>query len=69
MARDIYREFLELCAFEGEELDKMVPVWEKYSALLGLSEEDVRFALDEWIPKYWDIQYLGVRKMIGAYIR
>jgi len=69
MARNIYREFLELCAFEGQELEEMVPVWEKYSKKLGLTEEDIRYSLEVYIPKYWDIQYLGVRKMIGAYIR
>lgn len=66
---NIYREFLEMCAFDESEMDTMVPLWEAGSKILGLSEADVEYALKEWIPKHWEIQYLGVRKMIGAYIR
>jgi len=69
MAKNVYEEFLKLCAFDEEEIPKILPEWEEASRRLGLTEEDVRFALEEWIPEHWDIQYLGVRKMIGAYIR
>ena len=66
---NIYREFLEMCAFDESEMEEYVPLWENGSKILGLSEADVEYALKEWIPKHWEIQYLGVRKMIGAYIR
>ena len=65
----VYRDFLELCAFDEEEIEKLLPEWIEGSKILGLEEEDVAYALNEWIPQNWDIQYLGVRKMIGAHIR
>lgn len=65
----VYRDFLELCAFNEEEIERLLPDWIEGSKKLGLEEDDVAYALNEWIPKHWDIQYLGVRKMIGAYIR
>lgn len=65
----VYREFLELCAFEEEEIEELLPEWIEGSKILGLEEKDIAFASNEWIPQNWDIQYLGVRKMIGAFIR
>lgn len=65
----VYRDFLELCAFSEEDIEELLPQWIKGSKVLGLEEEDIAYSLNEWIPKHWDIQYLGVRKMIGAYIR
>ena len=69
MAKNIYEEFLELCAFEPEEIPEILPQWIKAANLFGLTEEDIRFATEEWIPAHWDIQYKGIRKMIGAWIR
>ncbi|PAB60566.1 hypothetical protein CCE28_03205 [Anaeromicrobium sediminis] len=65
----VYREFLELCAFDESEIEELLPLWIEGSKKLGLTEEDVAYAKDEWIPEHWDIQYLGIRKMLGAYIR
>lgn len=64
-----YSNFLELLAFSEDEINEMLPRWKNACKLLGLSERDVRFATEEWIPKYWDMSLLGVRKCIGAYIR
>ena len=69
MQKNIYEEFLELCAFEPEEITEILPQWIKAADHFGLTEEDIRFAAEEWIPSHWDIQYQGIRKMIGAYIR
>ncbi len=67
MANTIYEEYLELAGFEGEERQKILPDWIEASKRLGLTERDVEFATREWIPKHWDIKYLGVRKMIGGF--
>ena len=69
MARDVNRELLELAAFEGEELEKFYPIWVKTAEKLQLTEDKIAFALDTYLPQNWDLKYLGVRKMIGAYLR
>lgn len=66
---DVYKEFLELCAFDEEEIRTMLPEWKEASKALGLEEKDIEYSLNYLIPEHWDIQYLGVRKMIGVYIR
>ena len=69
MGKNIYEEYLELASFKGEELQKFLPGWIEGSKRLGLTEKDVEFSVREWIPKHWDIQYEGIRKMIGAFTR
>lgn len=69
MARDVYRELLELAAFEGEELETALPEIKKTLDKLKVYEDDVRYAVDDYIPRSWDIKYLGIRKMIGAFLR
>ena len=69
MSRDVNRELLEMAAFEGEELEKFLPVWLEAVDRVGLKESDITFAVDTYIPQNWDIKYLGIRKMIGAYLR
>ena len=72
MARDkvINVELLKLAGFEEEEeIQAFLPDWLMTTERVGLSDEDIMFAAREYIPTYWDIQYRGVRKMIGAYLR
>lgn len=69
MARDINVELLKLAGFEGDELEKFLSDWLFTIEKVGLSEEDIAYAVDNYIPSNWDIQYRGVRKMIGAYLR
>ena len=69
MARDVNRELLVLAGFESEELEQFLPVWLDTCEKVGLSEENVTYALDEYIPQNWDIKYMGIRKMIGVYLR
>ena len=69
MSVDIYKVFLEFCAFEEQEIPLILPEWVEAANRLGLTEDDIKFAIEKWIPENWDIQYLGIRKMIGAYIR
>lgn len=67
--RDVYREFLEFCCIEGDELEALLPRWIETTKMLKLSEEDVAYGLDVYTPQNWDTKYKGVRMMIGAYIR
>ena len=69
MATNVYEEFLELCAFEPEEIPEILPQWIEAAKTFELTEEDIRFSIEKWIPENWDIQYRGIRKMIGAWIR
>ena len=65
----IYRDFLELLDFSGEEIDRVLPDWEQACKLLGLTEENVSFSTNEWLPRHWDLSLHGVRMCIGAYVR
>ena len=65
----INTRFLELMGFEGDELDQIMPDWMYTVEHLKLSDEDVRYAVEEWIPSKWDIKYRGVRLMLGAWLR
>jgi len=69
MANDIYEKFLRLTGFEETELPQYLPEWRKASEKLGLTEDDVKFATEEWIPTHFEIKLEGVRKMLGAYMR
>ena len=62
-------EFLEMLEFDPAEIERLYPDWEAGVLMLGFTEEDVRFAFREWIPKHWDISLKGVRLCIGAYFR
>lgn len=69
MKEEIKRKFLKMLDFSDKEIDLLFYDWEKTVSLLGLSDEDIRFAMDTWIPSNWDISLKGVRLCIGAYIR
>ena len=69
MAVDIHVKFLRLFSWDGDELDKFLPQWLRAAEFLRLSEEDVADAMDVWIPRYWDLSLMGIRKLIAAFIR
>src|SRR3990172_1419809 len=69
MAGTAYEEFLELGNYEGRERQKLLPQWIEAATRIGLTERDMEYAVKEFIPEMWDLQYLGVRKMIGAMTR
>ena len=69
MERDLNRELLKLAAFEGDELEAFLPQWLETAERVKIDDETLIYALDTYIPQNWDIKYLGVRKMIGAYLR
>lgn len=69
MASTVYEEFLVLGDIDADERKALLPDWIEATKRLRLTEEDVRFAVEEWIPHYCDIQYLGIRKVLGAWTR
>jgi len=69
MANDIHEKFLRLTGFEEDEMPEYLPEWRKASERLRLTEEDVKFATEEWIPEHFEVKLEGVRKLLGAQIR
>jgi benzoyl-CoA reductase/2-hydroxyglutaryl-CoA dehydratase subunit BcrC/BadD/HgdB len=69
--KDWNREYLVKCAGFGDppwdrKLDEMLEQWKTTTPKLGLTEEDVKYAVTQWIPKNFEIGLEGVRKTIGA---
>lgn len=69
MPADVHRRFLQLLGWDGEELEAFLPEWLKTTEFLHLTEADVAFAVEEWLPTYWDMSMNGTRKFIAAVIR
>ena len=63
------RHFLSILGFEGNELEDLIPKWSFAAQSVGLTEEDILYAADKWIPQYWDLSLRGVRMCIAAYVR
>ena len=66
---ELNKKLLELAEFHGEELDAFLPRWMEATEIIGLSDENVEFAINEFIPTNWDIKFKGLRMMIGAFLR
>ena len=66
---NIYRDYLEFLEIDEKDIDKLLPEWVEGSKVLGLTEEDIEYSMKEYIPQNWEIEYLGVRKMLGCYVR
>lgn len=70
MSKNIYEEFLRLVGFEEDEMSEYVPEWREAAEKLRLTEEDIRYATEERIPTYFEVDKLvGVRKALGAMVR
>ena len=67
--KDLNRELLKIAGFEGDEIEAILPDWMMCSECVKLNDDDIRHAIRDYIPDNWDVQYRGVRKMIGAYLR
>ena len=66
---ELNKKLLVMAGFEGAEVDEFIDDWMFAVEAVGLDDEDIRYAYEEYIPQNWDVQYRGVRKMIGAYFR
>jgi benzoyl-CoA reductase/2-hydroxyglutaryl-CoA dehydratase subunit BcrC/BadD/HgdB len=69
MAKNVYEDLLRLTGFEEDEMSEYLPEWRKASQKLGLTEEDVKFAAEEFIPAHYAIELEGVRKLLGCLIK
>lgn len=69
MNKQVYEDFLRFVAFSDEEIEKQLDEWVEACNILNISEKDVKYAMETYIPENWDIKFLGVRKIIGAIIR
>lgn len=65
---DYYDELLVLCGFEPEEIDAERSRIEETFKRLGLTPKDMA-AADGWVRKNHDITLMGVRKLLGAWIK
>lgn len=64
----IYREFLEYFEIKGEKLEQVMPDWIEACKRLELTPEDLHYSINEWIPKHYQVQYKGLRMVMGAII-
>ena len=69
MTKDMYEDFLRLTGFEEDEMPQYLPEWRKASERLGITEDDVKFAIEEWIPAHFEVELDGVRKLLGAFLK
>jgi len=69
MTKNIYEEFLRLTGFEEDEMSKYLPELRKASGKLGLTEDDIKYAVEERLPTYFDLELKGVRKMLGCFVK
>ena len=69
MGNGIYERSLRLTGFEETEIGDYLPKWQETSEILGLTEADIEFAIEEWIPTHFDVSLEGVRKLLGCLIR
>jgi benzoyl-CoA reductase/2-hydroxyglutaryl-CoA dehydratase subunit BcrC/BadD/HgdB len=63
-----YGELLRLCGFEDDEIAKEGPRIEKAFQKLSLATEDMRSA-EIWVRQNHDVQLLGVKKILGIWLR
>lgn len=65
----VYKQFLEMLDFSQQEISELSHDFELSTKNVGLTAEDIIYAMNSWIPQNWDITLKGVRLCIGAYIR
>ena len=68
-ADDISVKLLRTFGFDDAEIEAGLDDWKDGCQRFGINDEDVRFAVEEYIPEYWDLTLRGVRLCIGAYLR
>jgi len=69
MKKDYYKEFLALTGFEEGEHEDFLPDFRKACEIFGISDEDVRFGTEHWVPQNFDIALRGVRKSLGCLVK
>lgn len=69
MSENVHRQFLSLLGWEGEELEAFLPQWKRAAKFLCLSDKDVAYAVNEYLPTYWSLSLKGIRMMAAACIK
>jgi benzoyl-CoA reductase/2-hydroxyglutaryl-CoA dehydratase subunit BcrC/BadD/HgdB len=69
MAKNAREDFLRLTGFEENEMSEYLPQWSKASERLGLTEDDIKFAVEKQLPTYFDIGLEGIRKLLGCFVK
>ena len=64
----MYTELFKLCGFEAEEIEKERPRIDKAFKIVGIGVDDIERAEDR-IKKYFDIELMGVRKVLGIWLK
>lgn len=65
---DYYDDLLRICGFEVEEIDKERARIEKAFLRLELGPDDMKSA-ESWVRKNHDVELMGVRKLLGAWLK
>ena len=65
---ELNRKLLEdMAEIHGEELEDFLPKWMEATEIVGLSDDDIKYAIEYWIPAHWDIKFKGIRMMISGF--
>lgn len=64
----MYKELLELCGFEPEEIELERPRVDKAFKIAGIGRDDCKLA-EVRIRKYFDLELQGIRKILGIWVR
>jgi len=65
---NFYDRSYTLCGYEPEELEKQRPRIEQTLKRLGLGPEDTK-AAEDFVRKNHDVELLGVRKILGIWLK
>lgn len=66
---DEYDELLNLCGFQPDEAREYKPTLKKGLDKLLVTQDDVKFAVKERLPKCWSLHLEGMRKILGCWLR
>ncbi|MBN1188345.1 MAG: 2-hydroxyacyl-CoA dehydratase [Dehalococcoidales bacterium] len=67
--KSVHERFLRLTGFEEDEIPAYLPQWRTASKKLGLTEEDVKFAVEKQLPTYYAVEMEGIRKLLGCFVK
>lgn len=66
---DVYKDFMELCAYEPQEIDKELPRLKKAFDRAGLTEEDVKRGQGRLVDLFQCDQFRGMRLFMGGWVK
>lgn len=69
MTQDVYKNLMAYLEFPEDEIQQTYEDMKRACAKCDLTEEDVKFAYEHWIPENWNAEYKGVRMGLGVLLR